>query len=116
MFRSLFGGPSAAIAAVTAAELKRRLDAGERLYLLDVRSAEEYAHDGHIKGAHLVPLHTLGGRSGELPKDTRIVCICRSGARSSAAAEQLARQGFDVVNLTGGMMAWGQAGLPTKRG
>lgn len=118
MFRNLFGGKSAAaVATINAPELKRRLDAGERLYLLDVRSAEEYAHDGHIAGSHLLPLPMLSMRLDELPRDTPIVCVCRSGNRSGVAAEQLARQGFsDVINLGGGMVGWARAGLPTKRG
>ncbi|MFV9503912.1 MAG: rhodanese-like domain-containing protein [Oscillochloridaceae bacterium umkhey_bin13] len=119
MFRALFGGQSATppTATITAPELKRRLDAGEKIYLLDVRSSEEYAHDGHIAGSHLLPLPMLSLRLEELPKDAPIVCVCRSGNRSGVAAEQLARQGFsDVINLTSGMMGWARAGLPMKRG
>ena len=53
MFPNLFGSRKAnpAVAAITPAALKRRLDAGEHLYLLDVRSSEEYAYDGQIAGA-----------------------------------------------------------------
>jgi rhodanese-related sulfurtransferase len=118
MFRSLFGGPAATgPAAISAPELKQRLDAGERLYLLDVRSSEEYAHDGRIAGAYLLPLPMLALRLSELPQDTPIVCVCRSGNRSGVAAEQLARQGFaNVLNLSGGMLGWQRAGLPTQRG
>lgn len=119
MFRSLFGGRSAATAipTITVPELKQRMEAGERLFLLDVRSADEYAYDGHIVGAHLLPLPMLALRLNELPKDTPIICVCRSGNRSGVAAEQLMRQGFsDVTNLTGGMVAWARAGLPMKRG
>lgn len=119
MFRNLFS-PSRAtspIANITAPELKRRLDAGEKLYLLDVRSAEEYAYDGRIAGARLLPLPMLATRMSELPKDTPIVCVCLSGSRSSVAAEQLVRQGFtSVINLAGGMGAWRRAGLPVQRG
>jgi rhodanese-related sulfurtransferase len=123
MLRSIFGGANAAPAtasapaAITAPELKGRLDAGERLYLLDVRSSEEYAHDGRIAGSHLLPLPMLALRLDELPKDAPIVCICRSGNRSGVAAEQLARQGFtNVINLSGGMVGWARAGLPMQRG
>lgn len=119
MFRNLFGGRSTAtaVATITVPELKQRMDAGERLFLLDVRSADEYAYDGHIVGSHLLPLPMLALRLNELPKDTPIICVCRSGNRSGVAAEQLVRQGFsDVTNLTGGMVAWARAGLPMKRG
>jgi rhodanese-related sulfurtransferase len=119
VFRSIFGGPAASAAAptaITAPELKQRLDAGERLFLLDVRSSEEYIHDGRIAGSHLLPLPMLSMRLGELPKDTPIVCVCRSGSRSGVAAEQIARQGFaNVINLSGGMIGWSRAGLPTQR-
>lgn len=120
MFRSLFGGPAASVtgpAAITAPELKQRLDSGERLYLLDVRSSDEYAHDGRIAGSHLLPLPLLSMRLSELPKDATIVCVCRSGNRSGVAAEQLAREGFsNAINLSGGMIGWQRAGLPTQRG
>ncbi len=119
MFRSLFGGLSAApaIATIKSSELKQRLDTGERLFLLDVRSSEEYAYDGHIAGAHLLPLPMLSLRLNELPKDTTIVCVCRSGNRSGVAAEQLKRQGFEqVINLGDGMIGWARAGLPMSRG
>jgi rhodanese-related sulfurtransferase len=122
MLRSLFGGASAAAttagpATITAPELKQRLDAGDKLYLLDVRSSEEYAYDGRIAGSRLLPLPMLSLRLSELPKDMPIVCVCRSGNRSGVAAEQLARQGFsDVINLAGGMLGWARAGLPMQRG
>lgn len=119
MLRNLFGQRAAtpATSNINVSELKQRLDAGERLYLLDVRSAEEYRDDGHIAGSHLLPLPALSMRLEELPRDMPIVCVCRSGNRSGVAAEQLARQGFsDVINLSGGMMAWSRAGLPAKRG
>jgi rhodanese-related sulfurtransferase len=120
MLRSLFGaltGSAANPATITAPELQQRLNAGERLYLLDVRSSEEYAHDGHITGSHLLPLPMLSLRLNELPKDTPIICVCRSGNRSGVAAEQLMRQGFaNVTNLTGGMIGWARAGLPMQHG
>lgn len=119
MLRSLFGArtPAAGTKNLSVNELKQRLDAGEQFYLLDVRSAEEYSGDGHIAGSHLLPLPALATRQGELPRDQPIVCVCRSGNRSGVAAEQLARQGFtEVINLSGGMIAWARAGLPMKRG
>lgn len=123
MFRSIFDGASAAPVTstapttITAPELKRRIDARERIFLLDVRSSEEYTYDGRIAGSHLLPLPMLATRLNELPSDTTIVCVCRSGNRSGVAAELLARQGFDeVINLGGGMIGWARAGLPMQRG
>ena len=48
----------------------------------------------------------LGTRLGELPRDRRIVAICRTGARSRVVGEALAGEGFDVVNAFGGLKAW----------
>lgn len=118
MLQRLFGtgrapGGASAVKTITVDELQQRLARHEPLLLLDVRSPEEYAHDGHIAGSRLLPLPVLTQRSAELPKDRAIVCVCRSGNRSGVACELLARQGFgDVINLTGGMLAWRRAGLP----
>jgi rhodanese-related sulfurtransferase len=94
------------------AERIRRHDPS--LELLDVRTPREYQFDGHIEGSRLVPLPSLLQRTAELPKDKTIVCICRSGNRSYTACEMLAAQGYDVVNLSGGMIGWRMAGLPNK--
>ncbi|HSH01649.1 MAG TPA: rhodanese-like domain-containing protein [Anaerolineae bacterium] len=94
--------------------LQAELDKGSDVVVVDVRSAGEYA-GGHVAGSRLLPLFTLPLRHNELPKDKRIVCVCRSGARSQAACEQLVSLGFtDVINLQGGMMAWERAGLPVS--
>ena len=84
--------------------------AGGEAILLDVRSAEEYAL-GHAPTATLIPLPELESRLAELDAGTPIVAICRSGMRSQTAAELLASQGFDVVNLAGGSIAWQASGL-----
>lgn len=118
MLRNLFApAQSAGVAAIRPTELQQRLADHEQLYLLDVRSSDEFAHDGHIAGSRLIPLPALSARLDELPKDTPIVCVCRSGNRSQVAAELLVRRGFThVSNLVGGMIGWQQAGLPAKRG
>ena len=121
MFRSLFrgiGGPATDlnVKSTTAAELNDRIQGGEELLLLDVRTSQEYAHDGHVAGSRLLPMNMLLQRSSELPKDAAIICICRSGNRSQAACEQLAKIGYeDVTNLKGGMFGWRRAGLPIER-
>jgi rhodanese-related sulfurtransferase len=73
--------------------------------LLDVREQNEW-DAGHAPDAQFIPLGELTARVGELPRDRRIVVICRSGARSDRAAQFLAEQGFDAVNVSGGMRAW----------
>jgi len=50
-----------------------------------------------------------------LPRDRRVVVVCRSGNRSARATALLVRSGFEAVNLNGGMRAWAEAGLPVER-
>lgn len=119
--RRLFGGSSetsgasARPADIDARELQARLAQAEKPFLLDVRETHEYA-DAHIAGSVLIPLGMLQARMHELPRNRGIVCVCRSGNRSGTAARMLAASGFSAVNLSGGMIGWARAGLPTRRG
>lgn len=100
-----------AFADLNARELATRLHDNRAPIMVDVRTTQEYAHDGHIAGSRLIPLSALAGRLGELPRDVPIVCVCRSGSRSQMAAEILTQAGFgEVYNLTGGMIGWRRAG------
>jgi adenylyltransferase/sulfurtransferase len=86
-------------------ELKRRLDAGEDLFVLDVREPHEY-QICNIKG-HLIPLGDLPNRVHELDSSREIVAHCRSGVRSAKAVTFLQQAGFRKVhNLAGGILAW----------
>lgn len=89
-------------------EVKKRLDAGDKIHLLDVRQPEENA-DFNI-GGHLIPLgDILTMRTEEIEhlKEEEIICYCRSGMRSMQAAMMLESMGFkNVKNLNGGMLAW----------
>jgi DMSO/TMAO reductase YedYZ molybdopterin-dependent catalytic subunit/rhodanese-related sulfurtransferase/glyoxylase-like metal-dependent hydrolase (beta-lactamase superfamily II) len=82
--------------------------------LLDVREADEWCTE-HAPTAMLLPTGRVLAQQDELPRDRRIVVVCRSGGRSAAVAESLRRLGFDAVNLAGGMCAWAAAGLPVVR-
>lgn len=73
--------------------------------LIDVRTPMEFAA-GHIREARLMPLSDLGRRLGDLPKDRPLVCVCRSGHRSGAAARQLRSLGYSAQNMSGGMLRW----------
>ena len=97
-------------------ELNQWIAENKNIVLLDVRTQEEYDHNGRVKNTKLIPLDQLGNRLDELnPQDT-IVCICRSGNRSGFACGTLQRAGFaNVYNLTGGMIAWQRAGYDMKR-
>jgi rhodanese-related sulfurtransferase len=86
--------------------------------LLDVRSPAEF-EGVHIPGAYNVPLDTLGEHAAEIQRhvDETVVLVCRSGMRASQALQRLAAAGMENVHvLDGGMIAWQQAGLPSKRG
>jgi len=112
IFKTLFGSSSANM---TAADAKTRIDSSQPLLILDVRQPDEF-RAGHIAGAKLIPLNELQRRMDDLPKDTEILCVCRSGSRSSIATNQLNNGGFKAINLRGGMMGWQMAGLPVKKG
>ena len=74
--------------------------------LVDVRQPDEVA-TGTLPGAVNIPLDVLPERIGELDPAQRVVVLCRSGGRSTIAAELLTASGFaDVVNLAGGMLGW----------
>jgi sulfur-carrier protein adenylyltransferase/sulfurtransferase len=88
-----------------------------RVRLVDVREPSEFNNElGHIAGAELVPLATVEGAAESWARDAELVLVCRSGARSGRAAAQLTRKGFTrVLNMSGGMIAWNEAGLPVER-
>jgi adenylyltransferase/sulfurtransferase len=89
----------------TVEELKRRLDAGEKVFVLDVREPHEY-QICNING-HLIPLGDLPKRMNELDSSREIVVHCKSGVRSAKAVAQLQQAGFrKVANLKGGILAW----------
>lgn len=83
--------------------------------VVDVRTPEEYA-EVHVPGARLVPLDQLGMRLHEIPKDERVYVICAVGGRSVAAAEALAKAGWDAVSVAGGTKQWVEEGRPAVVG
>lgn len=84
--------------------------------LVDVREPSEFA-EVRADGAILVPLSTFMVRYRELPQDRALLMICRTGARSGQATAFLLANGWtDVVNVSGGTIAWERAGLPVRRG
>ena len=90
---------------LTVKELKRRIDAGEDVFILDVREPYEY-QIANI-GGKLIPQNDVAQRLAEIERDREIVVHCRSGARSQRIAEFLSQAGYPrVVNLAGGILAW----------
>jgi adenylyltransferase/sulfurtransferase len=93
------------MADITVEELKKRLDRGDDIYVLDVREPHEY-QTANI-GGYLIPLNDLPKRVGELDPSKEIVVHCKLGGRSAKAAEFLQQSGFkNVHNLAGGITAW----------
>lgn len=88
-----------------------------RVPIVDVREPDEFVGPlGHIAGAQLVPLGSVGGSASRWAPDAPLLLVCRSGGRSGRAASMLARAGFSrVYNLAGGMLAWADASLPVDR-
>ena len=90
---------------ISVEELKRRRDAGEDLFILDVREPHEYQICN--LGGHLIPLNDLPKRVHELDSSREIVAHCKMGGRSAKAVDFLQKAGFKKVkNLTGGILAW----------
>jgi rhodanese-related sulfurtransferase len=91
-------------------EVKERIDCGEPVVLLDVRTADEVAQ-GVISGALHIPLQELGGRRSEVENCDEIVCYCAAGVRSLQAATLLRERGvFNATSLDGGVGAWTAVG------
>lgn len=96
---------------ITCEELRKRMEAGEPVHLVDVREPHEHA-EFNI-GGQLIPLgriHSMQTEDIEHLKGEEVICYCRSGARSAQACMVLEMQGFsNVKNLQGGMLAWSAA-------
>jgi adenylyltransferase/sulfurtransferase len=91
---------------ITPVELKKKLDAGETPFILDVREPNEYQIN-RIPGSTLIPLGELPRRYQELPRDREIVAQCKMGGRSAKAMDFLKTVGFtNVKNLKGGILEW----------
>lgn len=93
-------------------ELKGKLANGENLLLLDVRERDEIAQaEGMIAGTQNIPMGEVSNAiaKGALPKEKKIVTICKSGRRSEMIARILRQQGYIVESLEGGMDEWSSA-------
>lgn len=92
---------------ITATELKKRLDAGEDIQIIDVRQPDEFAF-AKIEGTKLIPLGEVVSRMNEIDETRETVVHCKMGGRSANAIVALQRAGFkgNLINLKGGITAW----------
>jgi rhodanese-related sulfurtransferase len=87
-------------------EIKRRLDAGESLHLIDVRERHEH-RIARIEQAELRPMSEIQSWWQDLPRDVDLVVICHHGVRSAQVCMALSGAGFDrLTNMSGGIDAW----------
>ena len=105
---------------ITPSKLHDRLNNGEKLHLLDVRTPTEY-EEIHVPDTHLVPLDRLDSTKlstlNGFAKDQPLYISCRSGNRAKQAAEELEKSGYvQCQGVEGGTVAWAEAGLPVIRG
>ena len=87
------------------------------VFLVDVRTPEEYA-DGHLRGAANIDWNApdfLEQFQAACPQETPVAVYCRTGVRSGEAAKKLAKAGYAVTNLLGGITAWTEAGKPVTK-
>ena len=103
---------------VTAVQARNLIDSTDDLIIVDVREKYEYCDAvGHIPGALNYPWNSgiLQARYEELPVDSPILVVCRSGGRSNSAANFLDSKGFSMVyDMLGGMSAWQWETAPCK--
>ena len=90
---------------MTAKEVEQLINQEKALDIIDVREVDEVAA-GKIPGAVNIPLGLLEFRMPELDKSKEYMMVCRSGARSGKASRFLESYGFQVINMTGGMLSW----------
>lgn len=79
--------------------------------LVDVRQADEHAA-GRIEGSLHIELDRLASEAAAIDRDRPVVFYCRSGSRSALATQAFRAAGYQAHNLTGGLLAWREGGLP----
>jgi rhodanese-related sulfurtransferase len=100
------------------ADVKARLDRGERFHFVDVREDDEFACDCAAGARHIGRGVLERDIENLIPdKDAPIVLYCGGGYRSALAADNLQKMGYtNVVSMDGGIRAWREAGLPVEKG
>jgi phage shock protein E len=113
-----YGNAAVAYTDVSAEEAYELINTTPSLFILDVRTLDEYK-EGHIQKAVLIPHDELENQADDLPADLQapILVYCHSGGRSAAASQTLALMNYSQVNnLLGGFISWKNAGYPYETG
>lgn len=82
------------------------IDNIEDPFIIDVREDKELRNTGTIKGAIHIPMMTVPNSLNKIPRDREIYILCRSGRRSYEVASYLSELGYDVINLSGGIIEY----------
>jgi rhodanese-related sulfurtransferase len=117
-FLALVNDAKKRIRETNVADVKRRMDAGERFVLVDVREESEWAQ-GHLPGAIHLGKGIIERDVEQRVPDTgaKIILYCGGGFRSALAADNLQKMGYsNVESMDGGWKGWTGAGLPTQKG
>ncbi|MEY4744174.1 MAG: Beta-lactamase hydrolase-like protein [Candidatus Parcubacteria bacterium] len=95
-------------------ELRKKLDGGEEIMVLDVREKDEFDQGEKIDGSENVPMGRVfvEVQKGALPKDKKIVTVCKTGGRCEIVARELRQKGYDIEHLEGGIEAWKKSSVP----
>ncbi len=117
-FLALVNDAKKRIQETNVAEVKRRMDAGEKMVLVDVREESEWAA-GHLPGAIYLGRGVIERDIEQRIPDTgaKLILYCGGGFRSALAADNLGKMGYtNVESMDGGWKGWIGAGLPTQKG
>lgn len=100
---------------VMSADAKRIIEQKKNVYLLDVRTPEEF-RQARMKGGMLIPLSEIERRLVEVPKNRPILVYCAVGSRSNLVAKYLVNRGYgEVYNMVDGLVGWYRNGYPIER-
>lgn len=100
---------------ITSREAREMLLKRKDVFLLDVRTPEEY-RQARLQGGKLIPVNTLTRRLAEIPKTNTIIVYCAVGSRSMPVASFLAANGYNsVYNMSDGIVGWYRNGFPIER-
>jgi sulfur-carrier protein adenylyltransferase/sulfurtransferase len=114
-YEKFCGTRNDAAAAISVSDLKRKIDNGDAVVIVDVREPFEY-EIAHLENSKLIPLSDLPDHVDELDRAKEIVALCHTGTRSALAVDFLKGAGFEkTFNLAGGINAWAEEIDPTMQ-